>query len=276
MQKRSRVGALVLLSLLHFALGSPFPCGEGGAGPRLLVSSHVAYGKPRDFLLHSLRSVGFQDFCTVVVVVAGAPFEAAPARGGRGERHVFSNVTYLYTTQNAYEWTAINALRLNLRHPLVADASGFLLVHDTSLFHPGFTNFWASLTAIFAADASAVVAPDGPFTSSVVAFGSAVAQKLDDAFARNLTKLEALDWELGQLGPQEERFGGHVRYLREREPVRGGGRRPGPRVSAAICLPRCCLLLSADSPLLAQEKNKVDIYGTGWLRALYLYPDFWL
>lgn len=85
--------------------------------------------------------------------------------------------------------TGLNALSEHYNHPLIV-APGYFYVHDTCLFHPGFTLFWDRLRSAFTNPAT-VLSTKPPWTSNIAAFGYGVLTRIGDAFKHNYTKYEA-------------------------------------------------------------------------------------
>jgi len=216
------------------------PCGDAAATrSRLVVNSHALYTQAVEHMFLSLLSIGFTDFCSVVVVVGGAHAELSPQRRG--------NVTYAETVLNAFDNHALDALGRYIDHPLV-QADAYLYTIDTVLFHPSFRLFWAGLGDMFAGERRDDVFKP-PLThgvqGSLWAFGSQAPRRWAASafYRRNLTKNEAViaEQHSGEIGRW-----GVVRHSMERRVERKSG---GGYV-------------------------EVDVYNRGHPRRLFFYPDF--
>ena len=234
----------VLVALLAAALcasASPFalslPCGDPAASrARLVVNSHVLYGQAVEQLLLSLLSIGFADFCSVLIVVGGAPAELPPQRRG--------NLTYAETVLNGQDMHGLDVLGRHVDHPLVR-AQAYLYTTDTVLFHPLFRLFWAKLGGMFEGKEDEILKPPlrRGVQSTLFALGPAVPRAWADFYHKNLSKDDMVITEQhsGEIGRW-----GTVRHCRERrvESSSGGG------------------------------YLELDVYNRGFPRRLFYYPDF--
>ena len=158
------------------------------AFPRLLINSHASYAVPLTQLIDSLASIGFQDFCRIVVVVGGSTADESPVVGASG--------VMIHTTLNAHDYTALAMVHRHASHVLVA-APVYMLIHDTSLVLPSFLSFWAGLLDFIPRPAVLFMYPE--MQSNVFPFRSEYIALYGDAFNKNLTKMQALDSELNGL-----------------------------------------------------------------------------
>lgn len=166
------------------------PCGGESDGARLVVNSHASYGTAVSRLMNSLVSVGFRDFCRVVVVVGGSEADAAPRRVG--------NLTYAHLSVNAHDYSGLDALHVYRDDPLIR-APYYFYVHDTCIAHPRFVSFFKKeLPSAFADGDGAplLLLPPG-LSSNIVALSARYVAVYGDHFHKNMTKKEALDMELG-------------------------------------------------------------------------------
>ena len=101
--------------------------------PIPVINSHAAYGKPLHQLLSSLVSVGFTDFCRVVVVIGGSVRDEPPQRR--------DNIVIVRSVLNAHDYTGLSALYMYREHPMMA-APMYIYMHDTCLTHPRFVAYF--------------------------------------------------------------------------------------------------------------------------------------
>lgn len=149
------------------------------------MNSHVLYGQAVDQLLLSLLSVGFANFCSLVVVLGGSQLELPPERRG--------NLTYVETVLNAQDTHALDVLSRYHNHRLVrADAYFYML--DTCLVHVSFLRFFASLPRLFEGNKDGILKPPvaAGVQSVILAFGRGVPQKWHDFYHKNISKNEAI------------------------------------------------------------------------------------
>jgi hypothetical protein len=176
-----------LTGFLLFATASDRPCGsDSPRAARLVINSHASYRAPRKRLLASLRAVGFEDFCRVLLVVGGARAERAPRR--------LANLTVATTSAAAFDYTAMGVLRAHSENALVR-APAYLYLPDTSEALPGFAAFFAGLPVALG-DAAMLVAPL-ELDSNILAFGPALLEACGDRFRGNVSsKKDAVFMEL--------------------------------------------------------------------------------
>ena len=212
------------------------PCGLDTADlPRVVINSHVAYETPLRQLLHSMVSVGFRDFCRVVVVVGGAPASAEPER--------LANLTVVRMAQNSYDYTGLDALNVYRGHPLL-DAHLFVYLHDTCFVHPRFVTFYSSLATTIGAQPKVLelFVPKG-YHSNILVFRRAFVKRYGRRYHRDFSKDEALKMELHH---HVERIG--KTFITPVKYVRGAF---SERVLDGM----------------------YDLYCTGVNRTMYYYPD---
>ena len=167
---------------------STLPCGNNSeTQARLVINSHVHYRQPLEQILHSLASVGFVEFCRVIVVIGGAGEEQGPSKVG--------NLTIVRRRLNAGDYTGFDTLHLYRTHVCV-DSPGYFYLHDTCLFHPQFVPFFAALE--FRNRSNAVlIAPR--LSSNIMALGRGVVEAYGTTFGRNISKKEGWVMEKKQL-----------------------------------------------------------------------------
>lgn len=185
--------AVIFLSGVAFVASSaplaPACVADKDDQPRLVINSHGDYSKPLSQLLASLRSIGFVDFCRVLVVVGGSTRDSPP------EQSATDGIVYVHKAINAHDYTAFAAIDEYQDHPLVRGLA-FLYLHDTCLAHAGFVHFWDSLPEQFRSQPMRAIVPAGYFTSNICVLGRGVVQRFKGAFSRNITKAEAIGMEL--------------------------------------------------------------------------------
>jgi glycosyltransferase involved in cell wall biosynthesis len=99
----------------------------------LCISTHVDYCKPLRMLMESLRESKFSHYDDVIICVAGHDKDIIPTKGDDG-------VTFIYTTQNLYEFTA----PMLLAHYKIHDRP-VMFIHDTCTVHKQFDTIYTSL-----------------------------------------------------------------------------------------------------------------------------------
>ena len=231
--------AVATIAPLDAAWVRTLPCGLDDATlPRVVINSHAAYARPLEQLLHSRYSVGFTEFCRIVVVVGGSP-PAPPARVGP--------VTFVHTDVNAHDLTAYTALSDYATHPFIADPA-YLYIHDTCLVGPQFVRFLFWMEQHYAQPGAGVDVFMCPTPSAnILAFGAGIVERLLGAgfVGRNITKSEAILVEASSNGPQSL---GNVTMLQ------GAGW--GVEID------------------LVDTHDPFDLYGRGAARHMRYFPDF--
>ena len=218
------------------------PCGsDDSTFPRVVINSHVKYVRALDQLLHSMLSIGFGDFCRVLVVVAGSARSLPPSRAGP--------ITFVDEALNAGDMTAYNALANYQNHSWVASSS-YLYMHDTCLVVPQFVRwFWWMHThyAEHAASSDVFMCPTP--SANIIALGAALVPRIaadHNIVGVNISKKETLRIENGIDAPQQY---GNVTMLN------GAG-------------------WGLEGDPVAPFDDGVDVYGTGFPRQIRLFPDF--
>lgn len=105
---------------------------------KLVINTHIKYGKCLKICLDSLRVSKFSSLEDVIVVVAGSEEDIPPYKK--------DGMVYINTTLNNFEYVMFNALYQYRDNPLVK-SDYYLLTHDTVTFARNFADIfdsWAS------------------------------------------------------------------------------------------------------------------------------------
>jgi len=150
---RWRWGCVLLVGMVwadsDISWWATLPCGNNlPTQPRIVINSHVHYKRPLNSALHSLVSVGFRDFCRLLIVVGGKR-EEAPSKLG--------NITVAARALNAHD-TGFDTLHLYRTHPDIA-APYYIYVHDTCLFQPSFVPFFSKLPELLGSSSRTILSP---------------------------------------------------------------------------------------------------------------------
>lgn len=205
-----------------------------GFARKLVVASNVRYGKPLKTLLSSLRRSGFSRFKDVVVVLTGAPADAAPAEGPDG-------ATYIHTALDAFEYASLDAL-YTYRNDSRVRANSYFFLSDTCTVDAEFPAVFDTL-AVAPGELKLPAAP----SSNVALFGSGVLECFGPNFRATPSPMSKLD---------------SVRLEYQKTSSDGREQPLSHFATTVTTLP------------VRTYRGTVDLYGTGAPRAAYAYPYF--
>lgn len=208
---------------------------QDGSGHKLLVNTHVAYGKVLDFFVSSLNQTGFKDWQDVIVVVGASEKDKDPYVGKGG-------MTFIETIMNNQDVTAWAMLARLKEHPLV-HAKTYFSVQDTTTLGPCFPNVFQAMKTKISVDE--VVTAGDKWYSFISAFGREVIDLYGHNFDTTLDKHEIVDLESKEID-------GNVK-----------GVKPLPYFA------KKWTILPA-----RRYVREVDLYGTGYTRREFYYRDF--
>jgi len=213
--------------------------GDTSFAVKLVVNSHVKYEKAVGVLFTSLELHGFRRFPNVLVFAGGAVVdtEPYPYPGKWGRRGVMR----VNMTLNAHDHNGMAGLYIHRFNPVVM-ADVYLYIHDTCTVGATFPAKFDELTVVGHEELWIPVRPH----SDIYAFGHGVVEKYQDNFYYNITKRDGLYVEH------------EVDY--EAIPMRA--------------LPQFVSYSNTRRLQQRVDKNKQDIYGTGFPRGVSWYPDF--
>lgn len=172
------------------------PCGSNlPIQPKLVINSHIRYHRALTYLMHSLASVGFQDYCRLIIVVGGHKEDEISKIG---------NITIVKRVINAHDYTGFDTLYLYRSHPDI-EAPYYFYVHDTCLFHPSFVSFFSALPNRMGSNPQTILYPEEKGSSNILAIGKGVVEAIGTTYRFNMTKRQA--WLLEVEGEGIRKFG---------------------------------------------------------------------
>jgi len=168
-----------------FEVGSDAMLQPACAERRLVINSHVEYGKALDRLLASLKEHSFP-LKDCVVIRGGALKEKGPHIGSDG-------VTFVDLALNSFDLNALAGLSRYKNHSLVC-ADMYFLIHDSAQIGPCFPQAFKEIKV----SPTEVITPGFSFFSNQCVFGRSVVDNFGDDFEKAVGKVDALVIEGGQ------------------------------------------------------------------------------
>jgi len=164
---------------------------------KLVVNSHVDYGKVLPLLWTSLLNSGFKRFQDVIVFRGGAARDSQPEVDDRG-------VTFVNVTIDAFDYNGLSGLYHHRDDPRVC-AHAYLYTLDAVEVDSTFPAAFDRLEDMGLDEVRMAPRP----ANNILAFGHNVVERYGTTYDHNLTKKMAWQGELGD-GPKVEDFAAHV------------------------------------------------------------------
>lgn len=211
---------------------------------KLIINSHIKYGKAREVLFESLNKTSFTRYNDIVVVYSGSDKNTEPYLSDK-------NYTIVESTKNNFDYNAYNILYEYQDHKLIS-SDFYLYLHDTITFHTKFDKFYCDLLKLVNNIPLDNIFISNSFHSNICLFGKDIINQYKTNFELPLSKEEAIYLEL------------HNSYSKNNKTIYNistYGKKNVISNRYEISYPE----LSPDG---------IDIYNTGYPRKGFFYPLF--